>query len=245
MSLQNFKQEVIDHFTDEEHLVTVAKDPGHWSDGNSLLNTALFYTILSRSNSIFEGDRLRFTKAVENCWVRHKGRIVEGLLNRNLNRPDFEGHDDYHITTASCLLNTYHREAIYNYGNDNDWSFNNEKPYCDSKFSSHYWRGWHGRFTGRVGYYALAATQDPGVLQNKLIVCDINSGPSDDSASTMMQWLRIQVYKDKSSKFVEEIKRWEDRFVKKYGDLTTAMTPYYKQEHPFSKYKISVYGTVS
>lgn len=244
MSLAEFKTEILEHYLDDEFQVTVERDPGFRTTNNGLLHTALFYTIIHLNNHVHELDRSRLNRAVTPCWVEFKDRPVEGLLLRHPKHGDlFQGHDDYHVTTACSLLGLYHSEAIYNYGDENLWSFNNETPYNSSWLSWQYWRGLHWRFPGRPGYYALAAGKEISWLQTQLIKFDLWLGPSKESDGVMMQWLRIQIYK-KSGKFENQIKSWESRFRNKYGLLNKAMYGYFKMGHPFSETKIDVSGVL-
>lgn len=224
----------------DDLFVSPIRDPGHWSCGNGLLYSSFFYTILRLNHCLTEEDRVRFITMVDRCWVRDlMGQTVVGLLNRSLDRPDAQAQDDYHMVTASCLLQTDHAKAIYAYGNENKFCYDNQNPY---KFSLN---KWHGRFLGRPGYYAMAAGVDPGWLQDKLIACEINAGPSDDAGAVMQQFLRLQVYKIDMGLSLH-IKEWNDEFSNKYKSLSAAIKGEMANnaDHPFVKYNINVHGLI-
>ena len=234
MSIQEFRQEVLDHYMEADDLfVSPVRSPGHWSTGNGLLYSSFFYSILLLNGCLTEEDRVRFITMVDRCWA------VPGLLNRGKNRPDENAQDDYHIATASYLVQTDHAKAIYAYGRDNKFSYDNQNP---NKFK---WSKWHGRFPGRPGYYALCAGEEPGCVQDKLIKIDIASGPSKDAGALMQQWLRNQIYR-RFSPYAQQVIDWEARFMSKYMSLSTAIKGEMgnNPEHPFVKYNINVYGAV-
>src|SRR6267154_669901 len=96
MDKLHFKEQILNYYLDGDGQVTVDKNPTKWSTGNGLLHTGLFYMILAINQILDDADKLRFRKAVDDCWVRAKsGHVIPGLLNRNPGRPDLEGQDDY------------------------------------------------------------------------------------------------------------------------------------------------------
>lgn len=226
MDAKSFKDEILEHYTDQEFQITIDRNPTRWSSGNGILFSSIFYTVLHLNNLISEDDKVRFSRMVDLCWVDP----YIGILERNDQRKDKEAHDDYHVATASYLLRTYHAEAIYNYGDMHNWSFNNENP-GKWTFST-----WHGRFPGTVGYYSIAARKEPGWLDLWMLKKTMRSSLPERSDGMFMRWLKAQVML-KSDK--EDIRSAGNDFIGKakgkWGSLGKILEPYFGSDHPFSK----------
>lgn len=230
MNSKEFKEEILTHYLDRDLQVTIDRDPTPWSTGNGLLHTGLFYVLLHLNNLITEEDRLRFTKCVDGCWAGPDDAATVGVLERNPNRPDKQAHDDYQgVMAASFLLKTYHAAVITQYGENHNWSFNNEHP---DEFSL---ATCHARFVDIVPFYKLAASVELSAIDKMRFKLAVNLGPSEAHDGSMMQWLRIQVAKAYPDEFGSQISSWDERFEKQFQSLGKLFEPYFGSHHPFSQ----------
>lgn len=224
MKLDEFKEEVLGHFIDTEGLVTVDRDPGKWSTGNGILFTSLFYSILFVNNAVTPEDFIRFSKAITRCWV---GKNI-GLLERNDGREDLQAHDDYHVASASYLLKTYHSEAIWNWGKDHCWSFNNQNP---QKWS---FKTWHARFLGHVPYLYAASYKKLSFMQTLALKFVLKLTSWESADDVMKTWLKVQVLKNIEG-FEKSTQSWENILQQRYGSFGKVLEKYFGTNHPFSQ----------
>jgi hypothetical protein len=230
----SFKEEVLNSYLDEEGLVSIDKNPSKWSTGNGLLYTGIFYSLLALDNKLTAEDIARFAVAVNRCWLDRYGFTYEGLLERNDKREDLEAHDDYiGICAASYLLKTDHAKKIVEYGKQNFWSYNNVEP---GRFVL---RTWHGRFFGLIGFYKMAANEDPGWLQRKLLKYSITgaAAKNDNSGELILMWLKTLVARQYSDEYKMEVGFWKSAITARFGSLTNLFSKYFGSNHPFSKYE--------
>ena len=226
MDLASFKQEVLAHYMDQDHLVTVDRDPGKWSTGNGLLHTGIFYLILGINNAAEYSDRGQFASIVRACWSHG----ISGLLDRNPGRPDKESQDDYiGIMAAAYLLSSPVAVEILNYGKRNFFSYDNTNP---NRFVL---SACHLRFPGLIGFYRLCCRQDPGWLQREALFFKLCQSIPDNTQTNILGWIMNQVIKWQSSYLYEEAVDWEKRLFQKYKTLGNLFSGYFGPNHPFSK----------
>jgi hypothetical protein len=237
-----FKEEILKHYLDVDKLVTIDRDPGKWSSGNSLLFTGLFYTILHKLREATPEDVERFSEAVGLCWEGSKEQAIPGLLERNDGREDREAHDDYvGVVAASFHLGTRHAGDIYAYGKAHFWSFDNVHP---GVFSFQNWaRNFHGRFPGLVGFYHAGVRQHPGFINNIQLASKILANAYSDKTDIdgkLMTWLMISVLEqtDYCALVGDAMDVWNKQFRKNYGTLGKMLAPYFGASHPFSRVEL-------
>jgi hypothetical protein len=227
--MTTFKDEIKAHFMDEEGLVTKVRNPGHWSTGNGLLFTGLFYSLLGVRGELEPSDKDHFEKAVEACFVNR----VTPVLNRNKGRPDFEGWDDYNgVVAAAFFVGSDIAKDILNYGEANCFNFNNEQP---KKFTL---RSWFGRLPGFPGHLRLCGKSSPGNLQTLCLLHEFQKGCKNESDPDANTWLRVEVARRASSRFNESIAAWDKSLKKVYGSLGRMFEPSFGSDHPFVIYNL-------
>jgi hypothetical protein len=232
MTAQEFKQEILDHYLDQDLQVTVDRGPSKWTTGNGLLHCGIFYTLLSLSNILDRDDCDRFNKAVFQCWVKSGNITVFGLLNRDAGRPDHEAHDDYiGVCAASFFTHSNVSALINSYGAGNHYSYDNTNPY---KFD---FGSWHARFPGLIGFYRLSCSLPPGWAQTLMLLAHFKFGASDNAKDNILDWLMAQVIKRSSSRFNGAIESWEKSLGEQFHSLGDIFAPYFGSAHPFSKIK--------
>lgn len=226
MDKASLKQEVLDHYLDDDLQVTIDRDPGHWSTQNGLMHTGVFYTILGINNLVEYADKDRFNRAVKACWANG----IPGLLNRNPGRPDLEAHDDYiGVCAASYFLQSMVGTDILNYGENNLFCYNNVHP---GTFTL---QCWQGKFPGIVGFYRMAANRSPGNFQTLAILTNLHLGVKERADQNILMWLMVSVFRSQSSRFNDAIAWWDSELRLKYGTLGNMFKEYFGNSHPFAK----------
>lgn len=225
----SFKSEVLQHYLDVDGLVALDREPTRWSTGNGLLYTGLFYTLLALNGELDEEDRARFAKAVARCEVE------PGLYNRNPGRPDWEAHDDYvGVAAASYFLKAPFAGDIVDYGEINEWCFDNTKP---GELSL---KAYHGRFPGRIGFYYMATGSKPGFFRRVAFSSAVKNDTTEtrrDAGEVILRWLQVQVAKDLGVCPIA-CEDWEQSFKIAWGDEATLFrVALNAPEHPFSTWK--------
>jgi len=114
------KLEILQHYTDEDGMVTIDRDPTKWSSGNGLLHTGLARVLYKHVGIDNNLDGITFRNTVAAC------EVSPGLYNRNPKRSYQNGHDDYtgvvsgSVATESDFQNDVVTHGVKNLGTYND-----------------------------------------------------------------------------------------------------------------------------
>lgn len=102
------KDEVVQHYVDQDSLVTIDRDPGRWTTGNGLMHLGFFTCLLAGSDELTAADVVRFNSAVRGC------QVAPGLYDRNPGRPDADSHDDANgVVSGSVVCGLpFHRDVL-------------------------------------------------------------------------------------------------------------------------------------
>lgn len=238
-----FKEEILTHYLDSELLVTKDRNPSHWSTGNGLLFTGIFYTLLYLRGECTAEDVDRFCMAVTPCWKDDElGNPIPGLLERNDKRNELQAHDDYRgVCVASLLLNTPHAKAVEAYGSSHFWCFNNAHP---GRIG---FRSWFGRFAGFPGLVRLCSRKSPGPLQAFLLGSDIFADSQSKAADPkILAWLSVIAAKfSAQANCLDAISHWENKIAFEFGSINQVFAESFGTEHPFAAYNhgLGAFGT--
>ena len=232
MSPKQFKQEIINHYMDQDGLVSPDRNPTRWSTGNGLLYTGLFYTICSILQETTDADTAHFQESVKRCYVEdHKG-----LLNRNPKRPDHESHDDYiGVVVASLLLGTRNKCDVWSYGKRNFWVFDNRLP--ERLFTLGAVSSWHGRFPLQLALYHYACSENPGIFLKLLARAALYLSTFEKKSNAeawARNWLIVQALK-KVGALKSAVHHWEIEFMRRYMSLSCCLQLAFGHQHPFAK----------
>lgn len=227
MNIFELKTEVYAHYMDDVGQVTKDKNPSHWSTGNGLLFTGTFFTLLGLSGILDSNDAEHFDKAVRACYVNP----IRPVLNRDPNRRDFEGFDDYiGVCAGAFFLKSPIAKEISDWGESHCFNFNNQN--VESKSI----KSWFYRFSGFAGHLRLASGKSPGWIQTWELDRKFSAGCSGQSDPDILTWLEVEVARKASSRFNDSIAKWDESFKKTYGSLGKMFAPSFGAEHPFSQY---------
>lgn len=220
----SFKEEIYSHYIDSDGLVTLDRDPAPWSTGNPQLYTGIFYALLALRDELGAVDCLRYNNAIKGC------EVTSGVYNKNPHRPDLISPDEYvGIVTGSYFCSLEYCLDVYNFGDKNDWCFDNTKP------GNKALNVWHGRFPGRIAFYSLAAGIGLSFYEslslNSAIQDSINRR-TDDVSPQLLMWCITRVCKHNKILPVD-VQEWEDSIVKSYGSVSEMFGRYFPKGHPF------------
>lgn len=124
------KYELYDHYTDQDRLVTIDKNPGKWSTGNGLMHLGLSHVLFKALNIQTFPDTYIFKEAVLACEVPNN----PGSYYRNPGRTDDNRQDDLiGVSAGSVATNsTFHKDIEeYAWKNLFIWNLNNDLTWGD------------------------------------------------------------------------------------------------------------------
>lgn len=124
------KTNVYEHYVQDDGLVSVDRDPTHWSTQNGLMHLGLFVAMLDYLNLIEFSDQEHTVNTVSGCEKQ------PGLYDRDPGRPDLIAHDDLiGASAASNLTEGVERsEEILKYGIRHLFFWNNTDRFTVSAF---------------------------------------------------------------------------------------------------------------
>lgn len=159
-----FKTAIENHYTDDNDLVSIDRDPSVDSSGNLLMHTGGYYSLLAEldeheNQALTFADRKRFREAVDRCAVTGTdGKPIHGLYYRSPTKHDDQEQDDYEMLAAG----SYHAgldvaTSIVRYGETTSWCYDVKNPGKKNlEFS-------HDRFPGLVDFYQVCALRPVSV----------------------------------------------------------------------------------
>lgn len=244
----NVREKILTNYLDEHDRVTLVRNPkSKWTSGNHTVLDGIFYTYLALTDQLHWSDARRFKGVMHALWVEKDGKLLEGLLERDDKRDEFEGHDNYRAAAcASFFVERYDDEGvttaaqkIEKYGRQNNWIFNNIRPgkITQNKFMD----AWFGRFPGFVGHLRLCAGKSPGPIQALCLASGIYAGamaPRNESTTKILTWFEVEVARHrKQANCDDAIKAWDKQLVKQFGTLGGMFAAHVGEDHPFAEIK--------
>lgn len=216
----NFKQEVLQHYTDQDFQITVDRDPGKWTTGNGLMHLGFFICLLHGSGQLELSDIEFFQKAVNMC---QEGNDL-GVYDRNQGRQDKNAHDDATgVVSGSAVSGCQFHKDVLSHGIKNFFVYEN----VDGKFNGikDLW-AFRARFPFLILWYFLL-NKKLRILLPIMIAYLCFTKKSDRADSTIMNYCKVESLVSVYPK-LKIFRNWW----LKHSDLKTKTEEYFKSEHP-------------
>lgn len=218
--------EELKKWIDEDSLVGASENPGKWSTGNAILETAtagvIIHILKDKAGNLSErAEVLRILqKGIKGC------QLESGIFNKNPGRPDDITHDDLiGAATFSALYDPSIVKKLVEFGEKTGWIMSNTgKVYFNSIA-----RKWH------IVFYKLCAGRKVDIF-DKIIFGIYLLLPSDHSGERL-KWLQVEAVGRKS--FLLELFSflWKLKIKRKYRYISELLRKYYnRSDHIFVKY---------
>lgn len=232
MSLDYFKDEVLNQYTDAGGFITIDQNPGTNTTGNGLLHLALFCAVL-KCIGLEAAILDQVHSTIASCEV--KG--FPGLFNRNpwKGDTDLNSWDEYFgICVLSRIYGFDFAMTICQRGVISNWEFDNTYPTCPPLLAR--LAAWHDRFPGLTATYKLAAGYPMVVIEKLAIALVILAHCFTRQADVCLkEWMRCTMLAEDSNIVFIAARIWLWQARRKFDTIGTMVKPYFGEGHPFSR----------
>lgn len=220
------REQILDHYLDDECQVTIDRDPTPGSTGNGQLYHSVFIVRLHQLGQLRPEDRARFAAMCD------RSQYLPGLHHRSQHKGagELNSWDNYlGIAAADAFAKMGPAADIVEHGRRHGWHYNNVDP------ADHTWQSWHAWRAGLIASYRMGAGREPGCMDlHSLNLAIRGNNSSSDGGSRITGWLMVELC-NLQRVLPEACQLWENSVRDRFGGMAGVMRAAFPDhpDHPF------------
>jgi hypothetical protein len=232
-SIEDFKEEVKDHYTGNFKEITIDREPTPFSTGNGISYRSI-YTIVVCLNQKQDAQDLEYFRAcLKSCQAWEQGSYFRTPESKTI----LNSIDDHFYAAAASFMIECDRSiarSILQYGRDHEFHWNCINPGVQSISS------WLGRFFWFRSFLKLCASEPLQIVDAIELAASLAILPaSDDASGLMMAWVRARLMKSRGFFCALAANRFFRKLNEMHpGGISDVCTMYFNKPgaiaHPFS-----------